>query len=114
MRVRGQELYEAEHPQHFACFDCRKTFKRGSGHPSDNDESLRAVSRAPAARSRWPRSAGISAAAPAETSGAQWLKVELLHSFGIIFEVPVMEAGGPGERPSKLNEALAFLMGARV
>ena len=38
MRVRGHELFDADHPQHFACFGCRVAFKqRGSGHPSESE-----------------------------------------------------------------------------
>jgi hypothetical protein len=108
MRVRGHELYSAEHPQHFACFNCRKAFKqRGSGHPSWK-ESLRPF---PCPNCKAPMvPLGRDFKAPPQRAKAQWLKVELLHSFGVTFEVPVTEAGGPGERPGKLNEAIAFLV----
>ncbi len=48
--------------------------------------------------------------APPQRAKTQWLKVELLHSFSITFEVPVWDAGGPGPRPGKLNEVVAFLV----
>jgi hypothetical protein len=48
--------------------------------------------------------------APRRSAKAQWLKLELLSSFGIRFEVPVDTAGGPGERPRRLNEAVGFLV----
>jgi hypothetical protein len=108
MRVRGKELFEAEHCQHFACFACRKAFKqRGSGHPSWN-ETLRAF---PCPDCKSPMvSMGRDFKAPPRRAKDQWIKVELLHSFGIIFEVPVLESGGPRERPGKLSEAIPYLI----
>jgi hypothetical protein len=108
MRVRGKELFEAEHSQHFACFACRKAFKqRGSGHPSGN-EILRAF---PCPDCKSPMvPMGRDFKAPPRRAKDQWIKVELLQSFGIIFEVPVMESGGPGVRPGKLSEAVPYLV----
>jgi hypothetical protein len=108
MRVRGKELFEAEHAQHFACFACRKAFKqRGSGHPSWN-ESLRSF---PCPDCKSPMvPMGRDFKAPPCRAKAQWLKVELLQSFGVIFEVPVLAPGGPGKRPSKLQDAIPYLV----
>lgn len=52
--------------------------------------------------------------APPQRAKAQWLKIELLHSFGITFEVPIWDTKGPNERPDGLNEAVKFLVGRGV
>jgi hypothetical protein len=110
MRVRGRELVGAEHPQHHACFGCRKAFKqRGSTHPSWSwitvpDRPF------PCPVCKVPMAAlGRDFAAPPQRARAQWLKVELLHSFGVAFEVPVYDSGGPGPRPVTLGAAVGFL-----
>ncbi len=108
MDLRGHEMHpDDEHPQHFACFACRKAFKqRGSGRallsnlrpfPCPQCKELMAP-------------LGRDFKAPPRRDRSQWLKVELLHAFGVIFEAPMDNPGGPGERPDKLNEAVDYLV----
>lgn len=111
MRVRGKELHSAEHPQHYACFGCRKAFKqRGSKHPSQFwiDAPDRPF---PCPECKVPMvPLGRDFKVPLQRARAQWLKVELLHSFGVAFEVPVCDVGGPGPRPGKLSDVVGFLV----
>lgn len=112
MRVRGRELHSAEHSQHYACFWCRKAFKqRGSRHPSQF--WIEAPDRPfPCPDCKTPMvPLGRDFKAPPQRAKAEWLTIELLQSFGIIFEVPVVETGGPGPRPTKLSDAVEFLTG---
>jgi hypothetical protein len=108
MRVRGHELSEAVHLQHFACFACRKAFKQTeSGHPSTG-ETLRPFPCSCCKAEMVPL--GRDFKAPSVRSKLQWLKVELLHSFGVTFEVPVADGGGPGVRPATLGRAIDYLV----
>lgn len=110
MRIRGKEIHSVEHPQHYACFGCRKAFKqRGSRHPSqfwiaEQDRSFPC----PECKTAMV-SLGRDFEAPPKRSRNQWLKIELLHSFGFIFEVPIDDAGARGPRPCELGEATGFL-----
>lgn len=107
MDLRGREMhFDDDHKQHFACFACRKSFKqRGSGQsyawqlrpfpcPNCKGEMV---------------SLGRDFQAPPARNRTQWLIVELLHSFGILFEPPGDTSGGPGWRPRKIRQALEFL-----
>jgi hypothetical protein len=106
--LRGHELHsDDQHPQHFACFACRKAFKqRGSGRALVSD--LRPF---PCPACKAPMvPLGRDFKAPTQRARSQWLKVELLHAFGVTFEAPMDKPGGPGDRPGRLNEAVDFLV----
>jgi hypothetical protein len=106
--VRGREIHpHDDHPQHFACFACRKAFKqRGSWLVRRSD--LRPFPCPDCTAPMTPL--GRDFKAPPRRDRAQWLKVELLHAFGVVFETPTETPGGPGPRPGKLNEAVDFLV----
>lgn len=108
MNLRGHEMHpDDSHMQHFACFACRKSFKQpGSGHVLS--QHLRPFPCPSCKEEMVPL--GKDFKAPPARDRAQWLKVELLYLFGITFEPPAESTGGPGPRPAKLNEVVAFLV----
>jgi hypothetical protein len=104
--VRGIDLRDL-HKQHFACFHCRKAFKqRGS------EEPVAVAVAAPLRPFPCPECGrpmavmGRDFEAPPQRDRTEWLVAELLQSFGVIFEPGIC---GPGHRPHKLREAVAFL-----
>ena len=87
------------HKQHFACFQCRKAFKRR--WPCDYLSHGVAASRPfPCPQCGQPMSdMGIDFKAPPRNAQRQWLKVAVLYSFGIRFDWDQATGEGPGPRP---------------
>jgi hypothetical protein len=69
---------------HFACFDCRKTFKQPESSNWNSAIPLRPLD-CPNCKQPMVR-LGRHFQAPPQRAARQWLKVELLHAFGERFE----------------------------
>jgi hypothetical protein len=103
---RGIDLREL-HKQHFACFACRKSFKRPGSEESSLPDALPLRSfPCPECGERMVVM-GRDFEAPPQRDGRGWFVAELLHSFGIIFEPGIC---GPGHRPRRLRDAVEFLV----
>ena len=94
---------------HFACFDCRKMFRRPArcelARPPRKDEQ--AV--APCPQCGVPmHDLGLDFKAPKQTDVEQWEKVAALHRHGYTFHS--CGCGGPGPRPPRLKDVGPFLM----
>jgi hypothetical protein len=92
------------HKQHFACFACRKSFKpRGTemiGTEPDRDY--------PCPDCRQPMTlVGRDFQAPPVRATKQWQLLELLRSFGVIFEPGLKQPKSP---PQTLSDAETFLI----
>ena len=95
---------------HFACFDCRKTFRV---RPAAEwvDEAVRAgdarrVVKCPDC-GRPMANMGLDFKSPRRRDAKQWEKVRLLYRVGIAYGS--CGCGGPGPRPQSLGEARALL-----
>jgi hypothetical protein len=107
MIIRDLDLRDL-HKQHFACFDCRKAFKqRGSegSATSPEPQTFRPFPCPECGRSMAVM--GRDFEAPPQRDRTGWLVAQLLQSFGVIFEPGMI---GPGERPRRVREAIAFLV----
>jgi hypothetical protein len=98
--------------QRFACFACRKAFKRR--RPDDVTPAVaRSGRRLEPARCPQCRGVmhdmGMDFKAPRRTDAKQWEKVELL--FGLGFSYHSCGCCGPGLLPAELNEVQSFLAG---
>jgi hypothetical protein len=91
---------------HFACFGCRKSFKQAYRRESLAREDARPF---PCPECGKPmKNMGADFKAPRQRDRRQWLKVEILESFGITFHMSCCE--GPGDRPAMLREVEDFLV----
>jgi hypothetical protein len=89
---------------HFACFNCRKTFKQPNS--SDWDESVRPRTFAcPECKTEMTR-LGRYFRAPRRNATRQWQKVELLYRFGERF---VSGHSGLGRSCRTLSTTIAYL-----
>lgn len=96
--------------QHYACFKCRKAFKRRpdddlpdhvTGQRDDNAP-------VPCPDCNQPmHNMGLDFEAPKKSDVKQWAKVELLYQHGFAFHS--CGCCGPGYRPSTLSEAETFI-----
>ncbi len=112
MRWYGIHPYK----QHFACFDCRKAFKRQDGDwgarpgPKPGRWTFHWVfsAQAPCPACGRPMVAmGFDFKAPRGSDRKQWRKVQLVALHGIRFSS--FGCGGPGPRPRNLAEVGPFL-----
>lgn len=97
--------------QHYACFDCRKSFKwpmdARQSPPGDTPESVKCPQcGAPM------HSMGLDFRAPPQRNARQWKKVLILYTHGVAYHS--CGCGGPGYRPRTLAEVPAFLAGRRA
>jgi len=96
----------------YACFRCRKAFKRRKSKDlparmrPQNHEIEPAVVRCPDCRGPM-HNMGMDFQAPRRNDVRQWRKVELLFERGVKFHS--CGCGGPGLRPVTLREVEAFL-----
>lgn len=75
--------FREPHKQHFACFDCRKAFKQ----PGSETSGVEAERPFPCPQCGRPMAVvGRDFQAPPQRAEKQWLLVETLHSFGVVFE----------------------------
>lgn len=78
-----EPLLREPHKQHFACFACRKAFKQ----PGSETSGVEAERPFPCPQCGEPMAVvGRDFQAPPQRAEKQWLLVEVLHSFGVIFE----------------------------
>jgi hypothetical protein len=100
----------APYKNHFACFRCRKAFKRRwpsdcgreelpDGRPFPCPECGEAM-----------KDMGIDFKAPPRRARRQWIKVAVLFSFGVRFDSRFTQSRGPGPRPVHLNEVQDYLV----
>jgi hypothetical protein len=102
---------------HFACFRCRKAFKRR--WPGDYRPPREPDGRPfPCPECGQPMNdRGVDFKAPPQNDQRQWLNVAVLYSFGIRFDWDRDTSEGPGPRPatlSALEDYLAALGYARA
>lgn len=92
------------HKQHFACFACRKAFKqRGS-----EEIGVEAARPFPCPECGAPMTlVGRDFRAPPQRAVKQWHVLEMLRTFGVIFEPGEKQ---PTRQPETLHEAEAFLL----
>ena|SRR5579862_4269749 len=101
--------YSGPYKEHFACFQCRKTFKQTNRKelaqkmPTGPDGKRRVL--CPEC-SRPMQNMGLDFHAPRQADLRQWRKIALLYAQGIAYH----SCGcGPGYRPSTLAEVSVFL-----
>jgi len=93
--------------QHFACFNCRKAFKQQGSEKAAGVAEAQPLRPFPCPECGRPMAVmGRDFEAPPQRDRTGWLVAELLQSFGVIFEPGIC---GPGHRPRRLREAVAFL-----
>jgi len=86
--------------KHFACFNCRKCFKQPGSAEWEAPEKHRPF---PCPDCREPMcDLGSDFKAPRQRDARQWLKVEVLASFGVTYRPGCCD--GPGRRPAELTE----------
>lgn len=92
------------HMHLLACFSCRKVFKQrgseGAAYESFNGKPCNICGEELV-------DVGSDFHAPTKNNKAQWVKVEVLVSFGFFFH-PTAE--GPGNRPKSMSELIPFLV----
>ncbi len=103
--------------EHFACFECRKAFKRHEslafwdkpeGRGSKGSWRLISCGLARCPECRRPMTAmGLDFQAPRQVDRKQWRKVEILARHGIRYTS--CGCNGPGPRPRTLAEVGPFL-----
>ena len=98
------------HKQHFACFQCRKAFKRR--WPCDYlPRGVLASRPFPCPQCGQPMNdMGVDFKAPPQNDQRQWLKVAVLYSFGIRFDWEQATGDGPGPRPATLSALEDYLV----
>ena len=89
---------------HFACFDCRKVFRRAAEEGAT--ASPERVIVCPDCRGPM-RDMGLDFKAPPRSDVKQWQKVALLYRAGFTYHS--CGCCGPGFRPSKLADVDAFV-----
>ena len=99
------------HKQHFACFQCRKAFKRR--WPCDYlPRGVLASRPFPCPQCGQPMNdMGVDFKAPPRNALRQWLKVAVLYSFGILFDWDPVTGEGRGPRPATLRGYPESLLG---
>lgn len=101
--------YAVPYKTHYACFRCRKTYKRrllgDYSRPPLKGEEREAL--CPQCREPM-KDLGPDFKSPTQDDLKQWRKVELLFEHGITFHS--CGCCGPGARPGKLNEVEEFLI----
>lgn len=101
--------YAVPYKAHYACFRCRKTFKRrllgDYSHPPLKNEEQNAL--CPQCREPM-KDLGLDFKSPAQDDLKQWRKVEIMFEGGVTFHS--CGCCGPGARPGKLNEVNDFLI----
>lgn len=101
--------FSGPYKDHFACFACRKCFKRAPladwpEHLRTEDGDIPTV-RCPQCAAPMV-SMGLDFKAPKKDDVRQWQKVQTLYSHGFTFH----SCGcGPGLRPAELRDVAAFL-----
>jgi DNA-directed RNA polymerase subunit RPC12/RpoP len=92
--------------QHYACFDCRKSFKwpmdARQEPPAGTPESVKCPQ-----CGKSMNSMGMDFQAPPRNDERQWEKVRILFAHGFAYHS--CGCGGPGCRPRTLAEVPAFL-----
>ena len=95
--------------EHFACFQCRKAFKRrwpGDYFPPGQFDNRPF----PCPECGQPMNdMGVDFKAPPQSDQRQWLKVAVLYSFGIRFDWDRDTSEGPGPRPATLSTLEDYL-----
>lgn len=92
--------------QHYACFDCRKAFKRQL--ESDLPEHARGDDEARCPECNQPMHAmGLDFKAPKKSAIKQWAKIKLLFDHGFAYHS--CGCCGPGYRPETLSDAKVFI-----
>jgi hypothetical protein len=92
------------HKQHFACFACRKAFKQ----PGLEEIGIEADRPFPCPQCQQPMTLmGRDFQAPSIRAVKEWHLLELLRSFGVVFEPGHTQ---PKTQPRTLHEAEAFLV----
>lgn len=93
---------------HYACFTCRKMFRRPSTCELARPPKPNAVDLAPCPQCDTPlKDMGLDFKAPKQTDVKQWQKVALLYARG--FTNHSCGCAGPGDRPATLREVAPFL-----
>jgi hypothetical protein len=96
--------------EHYACFDCRKAFKRASQEDvAEREGAVDGECRpVPCPECGKPMAAmGLDFKAPRQSDIKQWRKVEILFRHGIAFRS--CGCAGPGFRPRTLRDVKPFL-----
>jgi hypothetical protein len=93
--------------KHFACFNCRKCFKQPGSAEWQAPEDNRPFPCPQCGQPMTDLRADFKA--PRQRDVRQWLKVEVLASFGVTYRPGC--CGGPGQRPAELREVEEFLVG---
>jgi len=98
------------HKQHFACFQCRKAFKRR--WPCDYlPRGVLASRPFPCPQCGQPMNdMGVDFKAPPQNAQRQWPKVAVLYSFGIRFDWDPVTGEGRGPRPATLSALEDYLV----
>jgi DNA-directed RNA polymerase subunit RPC12/RpoP len=92
--------------QHYACFECRKSFKQplDAHRPPEGERSGDVT----CPQCGGPmHSMGLDFQAPPRRNTRQWEKVRILFAHGYAYHS--CGCGGPGDRPRTLGEVPAFL-----
>src|SRR5262245_17964958 len=96
--------------KHFACFSCRKAFKRFQEYecPIDQQPAEGGLAPAPCPQCGRPMSdMGLDFKPPRQRDADHWEVVEFLFRRGFTYNS--CGCGGPGFRPARWAEALPFL-----
>lgn len=94
--------------EHYACFSCRKMFRRPSRHGLLYPPPVGQVPVAPCPDCGQPmRDMGRDFKAPKRSDVEQWKKVVLLYTHGYTFHS--CGCDGPGPRPKRLKDVAPFL-----
>ena len=98
------------HKQHFACFQCRKAFKRRwpSDYLARGDLDNRPFACPQCGQPM--NDMGVDFKAPPRNARRQWLKVAVLYSYDIRFDWDEVTGKGPGPRPATLSALEDYLV----
>ena len=96
--------------EHYACFDCRKSFKERDGHvPRSLPKQPTLPRQVPCPDcGRAMTAMGLDFKAPRRRDRKQWIKVKALAEHG--FTYSSCGCGGPGYRPARLNQLGSFFL----
>ncbi|MBW5466874.1 hypothetical protein GPJ61_03155 [Brevibacillus formosus] len=92
--------------QIYACFPCRKVFKQTSKYEMTEEEWNKIKHSCPQC-GEGMKDMGYDFKAPKQTDVKQWKKVEILYEHGFTYHS--CGCGGPGYRPTQLQEVNEFL-----
>lgn len=96
----------ARYKPHYACFNCRKAFKRRLMHDINGDDTQLVEAKCPQCGSLMA-DMGLDFEAPKKDDTAAWNHMKTLYSVGITFHS--CGCGGPGYIPRNTDALILFL-----